>query len=256
MSANATVFVMDRPRRHILVTGASRGIGRAVVLALSQAGWPTICWSRSQESLEALADAADGPRPTVRCVDLTDPASIRAGSDALGKLDVPLAGVILNAGAGRWKSFDDQSFDDWRYTQAVNVDGHYQALRYVMPRLKQTPGATIIGMLSDSALYPFADRTAYAASKAALRMLLDSLRREVRPHGIRVGMLFPSRVDTYFQGSRDTASPGARLGSLTSEDVAAAIVYMLDQPPAVEIREIHLGAVAATYGPFDERVSA
>lgn len=236
----------------ILVTGASRGIGRAIVLTLAAAGWPTIGWARSADDLGMLAAAATGPVPIVQSVDLADPDAIARAVRDLHARGIAVGSVVLNAGVGRWMRIADQGLEDWRHTQRVNVDGHYALLREVLPAVRATPGGMIVGVLSDSALYPFAGRSAYAASKAALHMLLDSVRREVRADGTRVTLLFPGRVDTHFQGSRATAAPGARPGALGAADVADAVAFVVARAPGVEIREIRLASLAASYGPYEE----
>lgn len=238
------------------MTGASRGIGRATALELSEAGWPTILWARSEDALRAVAEAATGPTPLCQRVDLADPASVRSAVKELAQRDIKLQGLVLNAGAGRWRPIHEQTYEEWRATQASNVDGHYLTLQLLLPFLEGVVGAFLVGVLSDSALYPFAERTAYAASKAAFRMLLESIRQEIRHSGVRVSLLFPARVDTYFQGSMIDAHPGGRPGSLEPSDVAAAVSYIVSQPPGVEIREIHLGAMSASYGPYPQQVEA
>ena len=246
---------MTAVRHPILVTGASRGIGRAICLSLSKAGWPTVAWARSQRELETLAAEATGPAPLVQHVDLADPKSIRLGLHALRARGVRIGSLVLNAGAGRWKPLAEQSPEEWQRAQQVNVDANYLLLHELLPDIKATPSGAILALLSDSALYPFAERTAYGASKAALKMLLESVRREVRPHGTRVILLSPSRVDTYFQGSRAVAEPGSRPGALTAHEVADVALFALSQPPHVELREIQLSATSASYGPYDDLAS-
>lgn len=241
-------------RHPILVTGASRGIGRAICLSLSQAGWQTVAWARSQPELETLAAEAKGPRPIVQSVDLADRESINQGLAMLRGRGIRIGSLVLNAGAGRWKPLTEQSPEEWQRIQRVNVDGNYLLLYELLADIKATPSGAILALLSDSALYPFAERTAYGASKAALKMLLESTRREVRPHGTRVVLLYPSRVDTYFQGSRSVAGPGSRPGSLTADEVAAVALFALSQPAHVEIREIQLSSISASYGPYEDLV--
>lgn len=247
---------MTSARHPILVTGASRGIGRAICLALCKAGWPTVAWARTMADLESLAQEARGAAPIVQRVDLTDARAVRDNLAVLRARGVRIGSVVLNAGAGRWRPITEQSPEDWQHTQRLNVEGNYHLLYELLADINSTPAGCILALLSDSALYPFAERTAYAASKAALKMLLESTRREVRRHGTRVVLLYPSRVDTYFQGSMSVAGPGSRQGALTAAEVADVAIFALSQPAHVELREIQLGSTSASYGPYEDMAAS
>lgn len=246
---------MNDARHHVLVTGASRGIGRAICHVLSNANWPTIAWARSEVDLASMAIEATGTCPIVQCVDMSDAQSIRSAIIALRNDGVRIGSLILNAGTGRWKPISEQSLEEWQRVQQVNVDGNYLLLHELLADINATPSGAIVALLSDSALYPFAERTAYAASKASLKMLLESVRQEVRAFGTRVMLLCPSRVDTYFKGSREHAEPGSRPGSMTAGDVAAVALFALSLPRHVELREIQFGSTYASYGPYENLTS-
>jgi NADP-dependent 3-hydroxy acid dehydrogenase YdfG len=109
-------------------------------------------------------------------------------------------------------------------------------------------------MLSDSALYPFPGRAAYSASKAGMQAMLDVARRETRASGVRVSVVLPSRVDTFFQGGHSDAAPGTREGALSADQVAEVVAGLFALPPAVEIRQIQLAAMTSTYGLLPERI--
>lgn len=240
-------------RGAILVTGASRGIGKAIATTLSNGGWPIISWARSEQT---FAETFSGQSIQTQCVDITEPESISRAVKELQSSGISLQGLVLNAGSGRWRSVSDETLETWRHSQAVNLEGHFLTTQALLPLMNTAEGATILGVLSDSALYPFAQRSAYASAKAGLKMFLDTLRLEVRHSGIRVSLIFPSRVDTYFQGTNAYSEPGKRQGALTSEEVASTADFIFSQPAHVEIRELHLGSNKCSYGPYQEQVAS
>jgi NADP-dependent 3-hydroxy acid dehydrogenase YdfG len=242
-------------RGRVLVTGASRGIGAAVAEALAVEGFDLVLWARSPDGLDRTASAVRqrGAAASVHTVDVGDGAQVAAASATLAGPG-PLAGVVLNAGVGRWSPLSSLDPEQWHSTLRTNLDGAYHVLRAVLPRLTAQRAGLVVGVLSDSALYPHADRAAYSASKAGMSALLETVRREVRRHNIRVSAVLPSRVDTHFQGSHNEAAPGTRKGALAAADVAQVVSALFTLPPHVEVRNMQLAAMTATYGPFPERV--
>jgi 3-oxoacyl-[acyl-carrier protein] reductase len=242
-------------RGWVLVTGASRGIGAAVAARLATDGFDLVLWARSADGLAATAREVEaaGGRAAVGVVDVGRAEQVLAVGAALADLE-PLAGVVLNAGSGRWASLSTMDTSEWDRVIRTNLDGAYHVLRLVLPRLTAARTGLVVGVLSDSVLYPYPDRTAYAASKAGLGALLESARREVRHLGVRVCALLPSRVDTHFQGSHERAAPGTRTGALTAAEVADMVGMLFGLPANVEVRHLQLAAMTSTYGPFPERV--
>ncbi|MET8759460.1 SDR family oxidoreductase [Lentzea sp. NPDC004782] len=235
-------------RGWVLVTGASRGIGAAVARRLAKSGFDLLLWARDQEALTSVAAEVGAVRVRTAAVDVGDATQVDAAAEALPQL----AGVVLNAGSGRWAPLGDVTPDMWSATVRTNLDGSYHVLRAVLPRLAAQ--GLVVGMLSDSVRYPHAGRAAYTASKAGMAALLEVVRREVRESGVRISALLPSRVDTYFQGSYAEAGPGTREGSLSADDVAEVVGGLFDLPGHVEVRRLELAAMTSTYGPFPERV--
>lgn len=246
---------MTDSRGWVVVTGASRGIGRAAAEALAAVGFDLILWARSGD---ALADVASqirrhGGRVRYASVDVGSASSVDAATASCLEENLTLTGLVLNAGHGVWTALDALDAKEWNGTVDTNLHGTFNVLRIALPRLVDGNGL-IIGLLSDSAIYPFAHRAAYSAAKAGMRALLEVTRLEVRERGVRVSLIFLSRVDTFFSGSHVNASPGTRLGALSAADVAGIVKSLFEQPPAIEIRETHLSAMTATFGPFIEKV--
>ncbi len=249
---------MTRPARGatVLVTGASRGIGAQTALRLAAAGFDLVLWARTIEDLRLIQQqaAAYGGQVSVNAVDVADAGQVAAGYAAI-QWHSPLTGLVLNAGSGLWQPIAEIEDAVWDQTLATNLRGAMLVLRQFLPRLQQVPAGLVVGVLSDSAKYPFAGRGAYAASKAGLAALLEVTRREVREAGVRVTALLPSRVDTAFQGSLESAAAGCRPGSLSADNVAEVIGWLFELPAGVEVRELQLSALTSSFGPYQEVLS-
>lgn len=241
-----------------LVTGASRGIGRAVAEAALAAGFGVIGWARTRpEGVATFEAGAAAPGSFFwQEVDVGDPEAIADACRELGAAGIALAALVLNAGMGRWRPIKETRPADWRQTISVNLDGTFHALQGALPLLDRTGTPLVVGLLSDSALFAFPNRAAYSASKAGMRALLETARLELREQGARLTLLYPSRVDTYFAGSLDEGRPGLRPSGLTATQVADVVAFVLCQPPTVELREVHLSAVGESFGPYHMSIPA
>lgn len=233
----------------VLVTGGGRGIGRAIAERLSADGYGVILWGRTAADLEDVATCT-GPNARVAVVDVADPQDVEfAGGKSLDDI-ASLRAVVVNAGSGTWNPFPDVSIAEWRQTIQTNLDGAFFTLRSTISRLATPPVGQVIGICSDSGLYPFPARAAYCASKAGMKSLLESMRLDTRDMGIRTTVLAPGRVDTYFGGKR----PGDRRNALQPGDIADAVSAVLALPCHVEVRELHIASMGEDFGPFSERL--
>ncbi len=242
---------MTANRPIALVTGAGKGTGRAIARRLAADGFDLVCWSRSDGDLEALRDeiTADGVHCAAHVVDVSDPARVVWAVEQ--HANVPLDAVVVNAGEGVWTAFDDYTYDHWRGELASNLDGAFNTVSQTLGLLLRGRQKSLVAIGSDASLYPFVGRAAYAASKAGLRSLLETVRCEYRTRGLRVTSIHPSAIDTSFSGSYRAAGPGTRPHGLTADQVADVVSFVVAQPTSVELREIHLSSMAATFGPFD-----
>lgn len=235
----------------VLVTGASRGLGRAVAERLGDAGFDVVLWARDGDQLAEVARVLEksGVQARLASVSVEDPASVAAAAAATLD-DLPgLRGAVINAGRGAWRPVAQLGFADWRDTVGVNLDGAFLTVEAALPLLLRVPGSQLVALGSDATVHPFEGRAAYCASKAGLHALMEVVRRESRGRGLRVTSLLPSRVDTFFGGRQ----PGDRPDGLTTEEVAQVVGQLFVLPSRVEVRELHLAAITAPYGPFAER---
>lgn len=176
----------DRGRRVALVTGASRGIGRAVARELAARGFRTVA---SMRDPGAAGDLAEVPGLTVARLDVTDPGSFDWPDD--------LRVLVNNAGVDSdYLPVEHSDLDDWRALFETNVLGVVSTTMAAIPRLRSNAPSVICNVTSSSILASVPFYAAYRATKAAVSALGDTLRVEVGPAGIRVVEILPGPVDT------------------------------------------------------------
>jgi 3-oxoacyl-[acyl-carrier protein] reductase len=218
--------------RVAIVTGGSRGIGRAVVEALLGEGWRVHFCSRSPQSVteaarqlgERFGGAVAGAAVDVRRQEEVD-AFVGRVLDAEGRLD----GLVNNAGLGIFGAADELSGDQWREVLETNLSGAFYFLHAVAPAMKRRGEGWIVNVASLAGKNPFAGGAAYNASKFGLIGLSEAAMLDLRPHGVRVAAILPGSVDTRF--GHPTERKRDRSWMLTPEDVAAMVLHLLSYPP-------------------------
>jgi len=173
----------------VLVTGASTGIGEAAVVHLRELGFDAVAAVRKDEDAERLG--GQGVR-TVK-LDVTDPDSIEAARASLG--DGPLAGLVNNAGVAVAAPLEFVPLDQLRRQLEINVVGQLAVTQAFLPALRLA-GGRIVNLSSIGGRVALPLVGPYNASKFALEGLSDSLRRELRPHGVDVVLIEPGGVKT------------------------------------------------------------
>lgn len=183
-----------------LVTGASRGIGRAVALELARRGFDTVATMRNPADGLGLADEAD-TRLTVAALDVNDPATFTFPDD--------LRVLVNNAGVdSAYLPVEHTHLDDWRAVFETNVIGLVAVTMAAIPALRSNRPSVVCNVSSSSIVASVPFYAAYRASKAAVSAIDDTLRVELAPSGIRVVEILPGPVDTdMFQLS--TGQPAA-----------------------------------------------
>ena len=179
-----------------LVTGGSRGIGRAVVDVMLAEGWTVAFTYRSQERVAREIEAASGGRAHAFSLDLTDRSGpghlVTQIEESIGPLDA----LVNNAGLRSQALLAMTSDQDWDSVMDVNLDGVFRCCRAVLPKMMYRRRGSIVNVSSLSAVSGLAGQTAYAASKAALLGLTRALAREVGRRGVRVNAVLPGFVPT------------------------------------------------------------
>jgi 3-oxoacyl-[acyl-carrier protein] reductase len=221
--------------RVTLITGASRGIGRAAALLCAERGSDLALAARGQEALDAVTREclALGVRAEAIVLDLGDPASVRAGAEralrAFGRLDH----LVNNAGVTRDGLVMRMKREDWDRVMEVNLGGTYEVTRAVLPAMIKARYGRIVNVSSVVALMGNPGQANYCAAKAGLVGFTKSLAREVASRGITVNAVAPGFIDTDMTralagSARDTMTALIPLGRLgTAEDIAAGIAFLL-----------------------------
>lgn len=214
-----------------VVTGASKGIGRATALRLA-ATHDIVAVARTEPDLDALANdiAAMGGSCHTIALDITDAKAVH---DALGDVDAQV--LINNAGIGVMKPFLELTRDEWRSMVDLNFNALYDVTRAVLPAMVRRKSGHIVVVGSISGRSAFVGATCYAATKAAVTAFTESLMLELREHGIKVSVVAPGGVATDFSGSG-----GDQSWKLQPEDVAAAIADVIDTPPNVLVHRVEV----------------
>ncbi len=217
--------------RVALVTGASKGIGHDLAVALAEAGATVAVAARSEDLLDEVAAEVDGMAvPT----DLADVGSIRAGVDAVvdrfGRLDV----LVNNAGLGANHPAVDVTEDDWDDMMAVNLRGLFFACQAAGRVMLEAGWGRIVNMSSQAGIVGIRDHAVYSASKGGVNLLTKVLALEWSASGVTVNAVAPTFVytpgtaerldDPGYRAAVEARIPAGKVA--TTADVAAAVLYL------------------------------
>ena len=226
-----------------LITGASAGIGKACAMALAEEGACLVLTARRQERLVELAAAvkqAGGQAVWVAGDARDEKTAIRAVNAAIesfGRLDI----LINNAGAGNYKNLVDTSSEEYDELMDTNVRSTFLFSRHAVGGMIQQRSGTILMISSMAGIYGFAGEAVYCATKFAQVGFAQALDKELRPHGIKVGVICPGGVKTEFAlGKGRTEERVASSGMLEPEDVAGAVLLACTQGPRSRIIEVQM----------------
>lgn len=224
----------------VIVTGASSGIGAATARALARLGCKLTLAARSADKLIALATEL-GPNALSIQTDITAPADVTQmvaqTVEHFGRVDI----LFANAGIYIPGQVAEGDPDAWAKLMDVNVDGVLRSVHAVLPHMLAQRSGDILVTSSISGFIDIHWEPVYSASKHAIQGFVHTLRRQVAPAGIRVGAIAPGRVANELWGittAEEVEKHIAEHDYIRSEDVAAAVVFMLSQPPHVTIRDL------------------
>ena len=230
-----------------LVTGASSGIGEATALALAAEGAAVAMAGRRTDKLEALARriAETGGKAKVITADVSveDQARemVAEANAAFGRLDI----LVNNAGVMLLGPIANADTEDWRRMMETNVLGLMYATHAAVPLMRAQGSGHVVNISSVAGRTARAGSGVYNASKWGVGAFSESLRQEVYKDKIRVTIIEPGAVDTELthhitnaEAKKQTQDFYQGMTALQSEDIAAAIVYAVTQPPRVNVNEI------------------
>ena len=224
--------------RIALVTGASRGIGRATVRALVAEGAKVVATARSTDALAALSkdygeSIATVPGDAGSEVDVE--RVVQAGLDVFGRIDI----LVNNAGIGILGPLAETSSADFDLQVATNFRSVFLFCRAVIPVLESRGGGNIVNIASITGLKGFGGASVYAATKFATVGLSRSLDIELREKNIKVTAICPAGVETTWAfGTGLTREAVAGLDRLDPSTVAEAVIYAVKQPANARVTEL------------------
>jgi short-subunit dehydrogenase len=212
-----------------VVTGASRGIGRATALRLAS-DYDVVAVARSAGQLDTLANEIGAVGGSCRVVpmDITEPHAV----SSLANIEAEV--LVNNAGVGVLRPLLELTRDEWMRMVDLNFNALFDVTRALAPGMVKRRSGHIVIIGSITGRSPFAGGTCYAATKAAANSFAESLMLELRDSGVKVSVVNPGSVSTTFS-DRDNSS-----WALAAVDVAEAIASILATPPTVLIHRVEI----------------
>jgi NADP-dependent 3-hydroxy acid dehydrogenase YdfG len=226
--------------RVAIVTGAGRGIGRAIAEALARQGAAVTLAARTRGEIAAVAEAIRnaGGRALAVPTDVTQDTRVDALVDTtlgeLGRVDI----LVTAAGVAAFGPVAGTKAADWDPMLAVNLRAVMTCCRAVLPAMIRQRSGTIVNVGSVAAARPIPGSAAYAATKAGVAAWSRVLAEELRTDGVRVGVISPGAVDTPLWDAIPGGPDRGRM--LTAETVARAVVLMVTLPAGATLEELTL----------------
>ena len=224
----------------ILITGASRGIGRAIAEKLADSDVTLLLHGRDTVALAETCKAVQS-----RCAGVVklihDLATEKGVSNLISEVGGdPLNVLINNAGIAVVKPFREITLDEWNQTLGVNVTAPFLLMQRFAGQMP--PGSSIVNILSIAAKTAFANWSAYCMSKFALEGFSQSVRDELRERRIRVLNIYPAATNTEIWD--DVTGDWPREKMIAAEEVASAVAYALSRPENVAVENVTLSNAA------------
>lgn len=238
---------MDRLKDQVaIVTGASKGIGRASALGLADEGAAVVAVARSADKLESLKAEIQqkGGRCFVVAGDVAQEATakqaIEGAVDKFGRIDV----LLNNAGIGSYADFLDYDVEAYDEIMNTNMRSTFLFTRHAVPVMKSQKKGLILQVSSQAGIRGFTREAVYCATKHAQVGFTNALRIELQPFGIKVAVICPAGVKTEFALDKGRTQDFVdQSGFLEAEDVADAVVFAATQRPNARMTQINLIAL-------------
>lgn len=230
----------------VVITGASSGLGEATARHLSAQGAHVVLGARREDRIQSLADelTRGEAKAVAVATDVTQFDDVKKLVDTavqtFGRVDV----MINNAGLMPHSPLERLKVDDWNRTIDVNLKGVLHGIGAALPYMKQQKSGQIINVSSVAGHKVRPGSAVYAATKAAVLMLSEGLRQEVKAYDIRTTVISPGAVDTELPNSitePDVASNVNKFyqeNAIPAESFARAVAFAISQPPEVDVNEI------------------
>jgi NAD(P)-dependent dehydrogenase (short-subunit alcohol dehydrogenase family) len=228
--------------KRYLITGASRGIGRAIAEKLAASDVTLLLHGRDTV---ALADVCKSLKPnSANIIRLIHDLAVSSGvSDLIAEVGKdPLDLLVNNAGIAIVKPFGEITSIEWQQTVGVNITAPFLLTQHFAPRMP--PGSSVVNILSIAAKTGYPNWSAYCMSKFALEGFSQSVREELRERKIRVINIYPAATDTNIWNKVEGEWPRERM--ISPEEVGGAVAYALSRPNDVALENISLSSLTGT----------
>lgn len=221
----------------VLITGATGALGRSVVARFLDAGERVLAVDRDEHGLAELTALAPSDVLAVRRADLSSSEDVGRLFEETGPSD-----VVHLVGGFRWSRLADMSDADWSFLLSINLDTTFRIFRAAARQLAATRGGSVVAVAAPAGLLGEAGVGAYAATKAGVLRLVESLAREIAPFGARANAVLPGTMDT---PANRASMPDADPSQWVTTDAVASVIHFLTTPAAAAIN----GAAVRVPGP-------
>ena len=221
-----------------VVTGGTRGIGRAIAQRLLREGASVAICGRTLETVERVAaDLQSLGKATGHAADIRKPEEVarlfQAVDADFGRLDI----LVNNAGEGVFRKVGEMTIDDWRRNIDLNLNGAFYCTREALPRFAKNGAGFIVNISSLAGKNAFSGGAGYNASKAGLNLFTEALMLDHRHDNVRVCSIMPGSVDTDF-GDGHTRTDTSWM--IAPDDVAETVAMVLKMPPRTMVSRIEM----------------
>jgi NADP-dependent 3-hydroxy acid dehydrogenase YdfG len=225
--------------RSAVITGASRGIGAGIAVALGEQGVRVVMLARNEAKLKERAEKIPGSIP-LTC-DVTDPKSVdRATKRIARQLGGAPDSLVNNAGLFRLASVEGTSVESFTEMIDTNLIAPFMFVRTFLEEMKARKAGHIVTLGSVADRVVFAGNAAYSAAKFGLRAMHEVMRAELKGSGVRTTLVSPAATDTDIWKNVSADPDVGPRSMLTVQDVVAAVMYALIQPERVNVDELRL----------------
>lgn len=226
--------------RRSVITGASRGIGRAIAFRLASKGFHAYLQGRDEKALKESCQlvAVNGGTATAVIADFNDAGGVNKLVNCV--TESPLDLLVNNAGTALVKKMEDITLEEWEQTIRTNITAPFLLTQKLLPLMEK--GSCIVNILSTGAKTGFPNWSAYCMSKFALEGWSQSVREELRGRGIRVINIYPAATNTAIWNNVPGDWPRNKM--MPPDEVAEAVYYAVMRPQTVLLEDITIGNIA------------
>ena len=225
----------------VLITGASKGIGRATAKAFANEGWDLLLTSRFEDDLKSLVNEFENKKINVfyKSIDLSNPAEIKEGINELTHYGLIPSVLINNAGVAWTGDLLSMPLEKWEWTIQLNLTSVFQICSEVVPLMRKE-GGLVINVSSHASRNSFSQWGAYCVSKAALASFTRCLAEEERKNFIRACTLTLGSVNSSLWDSDSVGMQFDRNTMLSVDQIASQLIHLANQPSNQIIEDLTL----------------